>query len=244
MKIKKPQMILFDYGQTLFSEQEFDGVAGTRALLAFAIKNPLGKTAEQIQSEADKLDNELGRYDMKSPVSQVEITAASFQQYLYGSCGIEFSIPIRERESVFWDHSSPGKPTDGVAELLDYLKHSGIRTGVVSNISYSGQSLKKRIKKYLPNNNFDFIIASSEYVFRKPNRRIFDLACFKSGLSPDEIWFCGDQYAKDIVGSRSAGMFPILYTGASGQPQAVPNGDGVVSISNWEELAELLKHAE
>lgn len=31
--MKKPKMILFDYGQTLVNEQLFDGVKGTEAVL-------------------------------------------------------------------------------------------------------------------------------------------------------------------------------------------------------------------
>ena len=31
--MKKPKMILFDYGQTLISEQRFNGIVGTNAVL-------------------------------------------------------------------------------------------------------------------------------------------------------------------------------------------------------------------
>jgi putative hydrolase of the HAD superfamily len=31
--MKKPKMILFDYGQTLMDEKNFDGVTGTKAVL-------------------------------------------------------------------------------------------------------------------------------------------------------------------------------------------------------------------
>ena len=33
MKITKPEMIIFDYGQTLADESSFDGIAGTEAIL-------------------------------------------------------------------------------------------------------------------------------------------------------------------------------------------------------------------
>ena len=36
--LKKPKMILFDYGQTLVNAQLFDGVKGTEAVLGFATK--------------------------------------------------------------------------------------------------------------------------------------------------------------------------------------------------------------
>lgn len=47
--IKKPKMILFDYGQTLVNEQKFDGVKGTAAVLKYAKRNKYHKTAEEVQ---------------------------------------------------------------------------------------------------------------------------------------------------------------------------------------------------
>ena len=35
----KPKMIMFDYGQTLIREAEFNGIRGTEAVLEHAIKN-------------------------------------------------------------------------------------------------------------------------------------------------------------------------------------------------------------
>lgn len=57
--MKKPKMILFDYGQTLVSEAGFDGVKGTRAVLEFAVENKYNRTAEEIQREADAVNHEL-----------------------------------------------------------------------------------------------------------------------------------------------------------------------------------------
>ena len=41
--MKKPKMILFDYGQTLVNEQCFDGIKGTEAVLKYAKKNKYNK---------------------------------------------------------------------------------------------------------------------------------------------------------------------------------------------------------
>ena len=56
-------MILFDYGQTLVNEVKFDGVNGTEAVLAFATENKHNLTAEQIQEEANVINQGLGRFD-------------------------------------------------------------------------------------------------------------------------------------------------------------------------------------
>ena len=44
-----PEMVIFDYGQTLVDEGDYDAVRGNRAVLSMAVKNPRGITAEQLQ---------------------------------------------------------------------------------------------------------------------------------------------------------------------------------------------------
>lgn len=44
MKITKPEMIIFDYGQTLADESSFDEIAGTEAILKYAVKNKYNLT--------------------------------------------------------------------------------------------------------------------------------------------------------------------------------------------------------
>jgi len=118
----------------------------------------------------------------------------------------------------------------------------GIRTGVISNISYCPQAVKKRIEELLPHNRFEFIMATSAYMFRKPNRRIFELALEKAGLEPGEVWYVGDSYECDVQGARNAGLFPVWYTGASEAPE--PSDDGVLRINEWSELEEYISACE
>ncbi|HBA48889.1 MAG TPA: HAD family hydrolase, partial [Lachnospiraceae bacterium] len=54
--MKMPKMVLFDYGQTLVSEQKFDGVKGTAAVLQHAVKNKYHLSAEQVQAKANEIN--------------------------------------------------------------------------------------------------------------------------------------------------------------------------------------------
>ena len=94
----------------------------------------------------------------------------------------------------------------------------------------------------MPSNRFEFIIASSEYALRKPGRSLFEIAAYKAGLSPREIWYCGDSVRKDVIGSHSAGMTPVLYEGIKkndGGADAVADFP-YLRISDWREMIELL----
>lgn len=235
----KPKMIMFDYGQTLVNEVAFDGVKGTEAVLKYAVKNKYNKTAEEVQNFANQLNKEIGRFDPeKRHLFQYEIPNYMFTRYLYESLGIEINLSQEEIDSIFWDAAAPGSPTNGINEFLTFLKNQDIRTAVISNISYSGNAVIKRINDCIPNNDFEFIIATSEYLYRKPNRHIFELALEKAELTSDEVWYVGDQYECDIVGAKNSGIFPVWYIGAIDMKYEPK--DGILTISKWDELEKYI----
>lgn len=236
----KPKMILFDYGQTLVNEAKFDGVKGTEAVLQYATKNKYNRTAAQIQAVADEMNGELGRFDpARRHLLQVEIPNDMFCGYLYESQGVELSIRGAQRDKVFWDAASPGVPTIGVEDFLSFLKEQEIRTAVLSNITYCGEALENRLQEVLPGHEFEFILATSEYMYRKPHRRIFEFALQKAELTPEEVWYIGDNYECDVVGAKNAGLFPVWYLGATEKPKEPK--EGILTVKSWEEVKELLE---
>ena len=161
--MRRPKMILFDYGQTLADEGRFNGIKGTEAVLRHAVRNRHGFTAAQVQAAADEINAELGRFDpARRHLFQVEAPNHMFTAYLYESMGIELPLTAREIDRIFWDAAAPGTPTDGIQEFLAFLGEQGIRTGVISNIAFSGETGSERIRALLPGHTFEFIIASSE----------------------------------------------------------------------------------
>lgn len=237
--MKKPKMILFDYGQTLVSEAKFDGTKGTEAVLQYATRNKYNKTAAEIQEEASAINRELGRFDpLKRHLFQVEVPNYMFTSYLYAAQGIDVSLTPDEVDRVFWDAAAPGVPTEGIQEFLVFLERQNIRTGVISNIAYCGKAVEERINSMLPDNHFEFILATSEYLFRKPNRRIFELVLEMAELAPEDVWYVGDQYECDIKGAAGAGMFPVWYIGAIDLPYE--EHKEILTVRSWKELEEIL----
>lgn len=241
--MKQPKMIIFDYGQTLVDEEIFDGVKGTEAVLEHAITNKYNLSAEQVQEEAQKINTEIGRFNpnIHPKDADLEVHNRVFSKYLYESLGIKLDIDFDMIDRIFWDNASPGKPTDGIEEFLDYLNDEGIRTVVLSNISYSGKVVEERICNLIPGNHFEFIISTSEYLFRKPNKRIFNLVMEKADLKASDIWFVGDNFECDIEGAKEAGMTPIWYRGASANSK--DHGD-VLKINSWTDLKNIIEEAK
>lgn len=159
--VNKPRMIIFDYGQTLINEKKFDSIKGNRAVLERATKNPHNVTAEEIQVLANKMSKEVGRAFGENNRNKqlLEIPAHSYDKYLYEYFDLEFDTDMDEIQYIFWSNavSETCETTEGIEELLKYLREKGIRTAVVSNMMNSSKNLQKWINKMIPGNHFEFL---------------------------------------------------------------------------------------
>jgi len=202
-----PKMIIFDYGHTLLYEPGYDTLRGAEALFRHIKRNKNNLTPVQLRDFSQDL---FSKIDIVRKMG-LEIHERQFQTFLYEYLEIELAIPLIEAEKVFWDNTSAGAIMPYADKIIDYINARGIRSGVISNIGWSGTALTDRINRLLPQNQFEFIIASSEYLFRKPSPLIFELATRKAGLRSENIWFCGDNVKADVEGSAAVGMFPVRY---------------------------------
>lgn len=241
--MNKPKMIIFDYGHTLLCEPQYDFLRGHEALFPYITKNKYNMTPEQVSDFSGKLFQKIGA------VREIgmEMHEEQFQNFLYDYLGIEISISTSEAEEILWDNISPGAVMSNADTMIDYINDNGIRSGVISNIGWSGSALTKRIDRLLPGNKFEFVIASSEYMFRKPNALIFELALRKAELDASDVWYCGDNIKCDIEGSSAVGIYPVWYENKTiGNPWhdnkngATPQCDHL-HIHDWLELIEILK---
>lgn len=240
---KKPKMILFDYGHTLLCEPNFSFLRGEEALFEHIRKNKNGLTPKQLNDFGQELFEQIG------VVREIgmELHERQFQRFLYEYFEIELSISFSEAEKILWDNVSAGALMPNVDTMLDYINANGIRSGVVSNIGWSGTALTERINRMLPGNKFEFIITSSEYMFRKPSPMLFKLALKKAELDAEDVWFCGDNIKADVEGSSAVGMFPVLYEDEIMDNPWREQNKGVtpcceyLHIHHWHELIAVLE---
>ena len=76
--IKKPEMIIFDYGHTLLYEPGFDAMRCEKAAFPYIIGNPQNLTAEQIYGEVQKC-SEIGEERDRG----IEIHEWQFMRLIY-----------------------------------------------------------------------------------------------------------------------------------------------------------------
>ncbi len=87
---------------------------------------------------------------------------------------------------------------------------------------------------------FSPIIVSGDLGFRKPDRRIFELALTGMRLSAKNVIFVGNDMFRDIYGARFCGMKTVFFSSNQGRKSA----DGVEPDYIIYRFAELLQAVE
>lgn len=241
----KPEMIIFDNGHTLLYEPDWDSGRGNRELFKYITANPNGVTVEDFQRTVSEVFEKIQQIRESH---NCEICARVGNRTTAELLGLEFSLSPAEWEIVFWSAATPGAVMPYADKMLDFLNENKIRTAVISNLVWSGEALAERINRLLPNNRFEFIIASSDYMYRKPSRVLFDIALKKAGLPADSVWYCGNSIAADVYGAHGAGIYPVHYDdrsvgvpSSSGADNSAPPDFDYLHIHDWRELIDILK---
>lgn len=123
---------------------------------------------------------------------------------------------------------------DDVRKVLPVLKESGYTLAVISN---RDKPFHEILESHGISEFFEFSLAGGEVDSFKPQPEIFEHALKRvAGLSAKEAMYVGDNYYADVIGSRRAGLRPVLY-----DPNGLfPEADCSV-IQSFEELIAVIK---
>ena len=132
----------------------------------------------------------------------------------------------RHKREHLWNWLDPIAP-----EVFAGLKKLGYPLGIISN---SDGSIAGSMKKFGLTHFFDCIIDSHVVGVEKPNSRIFEIALKQIGLPAAKCVYIGDNYDRDVIGARNAGLTPILL-----DPFEVVAEQDVQKIKNLTELPKL-----
>ena len=122
---------------------------------------------------------------------------------------------------------------EDVRRALPELKESGYILGVISNRDKPFQDL---LDEHGISEFFDFSMAAGEVNVWKPDPGIFEHGLQRARLAANEVVYVGDNYYADVVGSRGAGLQPVLY-----DPLGIFPDPDCATIKSFDELNSILK---
>lgn len=135
--------------------------------------------------------------DLRHNVTELRKTTL---RYIARECGYDESM-AEEAFQVFIDARHDVAPYDDVEPLLARLKGRYV-LGVITNGNADVRRLG--IGEY-----FDFTVSPMEIGAAKPDRLIFEAACNRAGVEPEEVVHVGDDPEADVVGAARHGMLPV-----------------------------------
>lgn len=94
---------------------------------------------------------------------------------------------------------------DGVRQLFGQAERASIPVGIVSN-AISGQVHREWMTAQGLDHRVAVEIYSDEAGVRKPNPELILLAARNLGISPEDTWYVGDTYDRDVVCGHRAGV--------------------------------------
>lgn len=240
---KKPEMILFDVGGTLFDDTKCVPRNGL-AKLRLASENPEATDDETLAKLWDGFMKEIGSGHKTRSGTKLDFLLSTAIKYVTMQAGLHFDISMAEQEEIFDRYNSDRKVIDGVTDLLEEIHSLGIRAAVISNNAMSGEGLRLAIDRWIPENKMEFCLTSADILLTKPDKSIFLSATNYAHVNPENCWYCGDGKIPDVDGAKNAGMTPVLLDRESSLPFEMRKdneGGEYLAVNNWDFLREHIK---
>ena len=98
-------------------------------------------------------------------------------------------------------------PEPKVLEALNLLKRNGLYIGLITNCNAA-------VPRFFPESPLaqyiDAPVFSSEERIKKPSHRIYEIACERLNVQPQECIYVGDGSSEELTGAAAVGLLPIL----------------------------------
>jgi HAD superfamily hydrolase (TIGR01662 family) len=122
---------------------------------------------------------------------------------------------------------------EDVRRVLPELKQAGYTMAVISNRDKPFQAV---LDSHGLSEFFDFSLAGGDVDIYKPEPGIFEHALQRASLTAQETVYVGDNYFADVIGSRRAGLQPVLY-----DPGGIFADVDCTIIHSFDELQSVVK---
>jgi putative hydrolase of the HAD superfamily len=134
------------------------------------------------------------------------------------------------------------QPRPNAVDTLTELKNQGYKIGLISNCSIEIPILWQETAFA---HVIDTPIFSSRECVKKPDIRIYHLACERLGIMPESCIYIADGEDHELAGASKAGLHPVLIRMSSRQTSGRLHEEARewqgVTITSFAEVLELVK---
>ncbi|MCX8007565.1 MAG: HAD-IA family hydrolase [Coriobacteriia bacterium] len=232
----RPSAVLFDVGNTLLEPHPSVSVVCQEVLAGYGHVADL-EVIESLMPLVDAYYEDRYRADDTFWTDEEETSSVWVGMYslLCERLGIsDRAADIARRVYDEFGRPERWRPYPDVVPVLSVLREAGIATGIVSNWDTRLASL---IGGLGLGGLFDVVISSADVGLRKPDPRIFTLACSRLGIDPESAVHVGDHYYADVLGARAVGIAPVLVSRTGETP---PLSGACAVIRSFRELLPLI----
>lgn len=206
--------ILFDLGDTLldFGRVDISSLFEAGARMAYKYLQDINQPLPSFAAYHRKQLWAIRWNYFKSRFTRREFNALELLGRLAGRMGQNLS-PAQTLELAQQWYRPLGqcaKCEPHLPELLAALSDSGLKLGVISNTFVPAAVLDGQLQAAGLLDLLPVRVYSCDVGFRKPNRKIFQIALDRCGLLAGGTLFVGDSPKADIAGANRMGMISVL----------------------------------
>ncbi len=200
---------------------------GRQALLRAIGRNRSGVTLEDLGSVL--FDPWVRDYEKREETG-VEANWTPHLDRLRQRWSVEQS-DVQLLETWFRPYGEQLIPIEGVGEVLQELRASGLRLALVSNVPLPGELYAAVLERYGLAAAFETLCFSYDHGTRKPSPALLRLALKTTGSDAAAAVMVGDRRERDIAAGRFAGTRTVWIRGADeGGPAADATLDGLSGL--------------
>lgn len=167
----------------------------------------------------------------------LEAKLIDFIRLLIETFNLSYDISLEELEVKFAFESCNITKVNNVKEVLEHFKSKNYKIVVLSNTCFSRKAIVAMLDDL--NQYFDEVIASSEFMVRKPYEAFFELGISKFDISRDNIYYIGNDYYFDIYGSSRANLKSVWLNENNKEKNNNLKVSNYIEINDFIQLIEM-----
>ena len=211
------EAILFDWDDTLCGAEPHRYTFAQHAAADFGVNLTMAEVYDAFAFAGDSAAGAWGPFIERLPAA-LGIPV---------SCQTEFVERYRHRDLIKAFHLF-----DDVIATFDWLAGLGLRAGIISN----NDEAVDRVRELNIESRVEIIVSPATFGVGKPDPRIFTESMALMRVNSTRAIYVGDSFDNDIVGSRAAGLTPVLIDRFGVNPRPA----GYLRVTQLAELASFV----